>query len=641
MREAPRILLVSMPWASNDRPSLAVGVLTAIARAHGHRCEALYPTFDFAQRIGPAAYESLAENPRFFGLSEHLFACDLFSAAVLRSDEFLGGMDGAAKQPLLALRDDVIPAFVDEIAARIAANAPDIVGFSCTFNQIFASLAVARRLKTRRPDTTVLLGGACVHGPMGAAYARAFPEWVDHVFTGEADDSFPRFLEAWRDDGPISIEGVTVSGRVAHMASAAPRHFLDDPMPDFDDWFEQREATSLPPPSTGTVALPFESSRGCWWGEKSHCTFCGLNNEGMHFRSKPAARVAAELRALSARYQSTSFMAADNILDHRAFDTLLPLLIAEGLDLRLFYEIKANVDRDRVAAMAAAGIGWVQPGIESFSDDVLKLMGKGVSSLQNVRLLRLAAEYGIAVSYNVLVGFPGERDEYYMAMDALLPKLAHLSPPSGDATLVQVHRFSPFFEAPGRHGIVGLRPCAYYAHLLPPTVGPFDDFAYFFERDVPAEAPVHRWTPALDVRLAAWRAGSTSTRFVARLGAGFAELVRTGPDASVRCDVLDAVAATVLVLADDITRDEAVRRRFRDAPTMRPAVDAALSRLEALGAIARSGDRLVSVVPYERPKTSADLDRWIVQHGAALVPPPAPARVVPVVAEPAVADTPV
>lgn len=640
MRESPRILLVSMPWASNDRPSLAIGVLTATARAHGHSCEGLYPTFDFAQKVGPTAYESLAETARFFGLSEHLFACDVFGAAVLRSDEFLGEINGTAAKPLRILRDDVIPAFVDDIAAQIAAAAPDIVGFSCTFNQVFASLAVARRLKALRPETTVLLGGACVHGRMGVAFARAFPDWVDHVFTGEADNSFPRFLDAWRDDVPIAIDGVTVPGRVAQMGPAAPHHFLDDPVPDFDDWFAQHAASGLAPPATGTVALPFESSRGCWWGEKSHCTFCGLNNEGMHFRSKPAARVAAELRELSARYQSTSFMAADNILDHRAFDTLLPLLRAEGFDLRLFYEIKANVDRDRVAAMAAAGIGWIQPGIESFSDDVLKLMGKGVTGLQNIRLLRLATEHGVAVSYNVLVGFPGEREEHYMAMEALLPKLEHLSPPSGEATLVQVHRFSPFFEAPERHGIVGLRPCAYYSHLLPPTIGPVDDFAYFFERDVPAEAPVHLWKPALDTLLAAWRTGFTSKRFVARLGAGFVELVRTGADASVRCDVLDAVAATVLVLADDITKAEAVRLRFHDAETMRPAVDAALSRLEELGAIVRSGDRFVSVVPYERPKTSADLVRWLARHGAALRPPVTPARVVPVVVEASVAGTP-
>lgn len=33
--------------------------------------------------------------------------------------------------------------------------------------------------------------------------------------------------------------------------------------------------------------LVLEGARGCWWGEKHHCTFCGLNGSLMKFRSKP------------------------------------------------------------------------------------------------------------------------------------------------------------------------------------------------------------------------------------------------------------------------------------------------------------------------------------------------------------------
>jgi radical SAM superfamily enzyme YgiQ (UPF0313 family) len=33
------------------------------------------------------------------------------------------------------------------------------------------------------------------------------------------------------------------------------------------------------------TTLLFETSRGCWWGEHSHCTFCGLNGSTMLYRS--------------------------------------------------------------------------------------------------------------------------------------------------------------------------------------------------------------------------------------------------------------------------------------------------------------------------------------------------------------------
>jgi len=31
--------------------------------------------------------------------------------------------------------------------------------------------------------------------------------------------------------------------------------------------------------------LLFETSRGCWWGERSHCTFCGLNGLDLAYRA--------------------------------------------------------------------------------------------------------------------------------------------------------------------------------------------------------------------------------------------------------------------------------------------------------------------------------------------------------------------
>jgi magnesium-protoporphyrin IX monomethyl ester (oxidative) cyclase len=58
------------------------------------------------------------------------------------------------------------------------------------------------------------------------------------------------------------------------------------PYPTFDDYFAQLRTTSFA--KRVLPALVMETSRGCWWGAKHHCTFCGLNAEGMAFRSKSA-----------------------------------------------------------------------------------------------------------------------------------------------------------------------------------------------------------------------------------------------------------------------------------------------------------------------------------------------------------------
>src|SRR5262249_59991911 len=99
-------------------------------------------------------------------------------------------------------------------------------------------------------------------------------------------------------------------------------------------------------------------------------------------------------------------MMADNILDTKCLSTVIPRLRGAGLEL--FYEVKSNLTKASLAAMRAAGVTWIQPGIESLSNLTLQVMGKGTTAIQNIQLLRWCAELGVKPSWNILYGFPGE-----------------------------------------------------------------------------------------------------------------------------------------------------------------------------------------------------------------------------------------
>ena len=71
--------------------------------------------------------------------------------------------------------------------------------------------------------------------------------------------------------------------------------------------------------------LSFESSRGCWWGEKHHCTFCGLNRLEMAFNQKSSPRVVAEVRTLWERFHLKLF-ATDTILSRTHLRDVMPEL---------------------------------------------------------------------------------------------------------------------------------------------------------------------------------------------------------------------------------------------------------------------------------------------------------------------------
>jgi hypothetical protein len=173
------------------------------------------------------------------------------------------------------------------------------------------------------------------------------------------------------------------------------------PYPDFLDYFNQRSALASISEETRPV-LVFETARGCWWGQKSHCTFCGLNGVSMKYRSKSQKRAYEELIYLSTRF-SKEVLVVDNILDLKYFDEFIPLLVDADTGLSIHYETKVNLRPWQVSMLADAGICKLQPGIETLCTNVLKLMKRGCTMLQNVQNALGKADMGIAAQYAELV----------------------------------------------------------------------------------------------------------------------------------------------------------------------------------------------------------------------------------------------
>jgi radical SAM superfamily enzyme YgiQ (UPF0313 family) len=200
------------------------------------------------------------------------------------------------------------------------------------------------------------MGGANCEGEMGIETLRAFP-WVDCVVSGEADAFFrelcERFLERDRvgDIAPLP-QGVETQWMIRRHnepsyangggnrgTGAGARSVLRDldalPIPHFDDYFATLAASPLS--SMVQPGLLAETSRGCWWGERSHCAFCGLNGAGIAYRAKSPARILAELTELSGRHGLRNIQFTDNILDMSHIGPLLGELAKAEPKYSLFY----------------------------------------------------------------------------------------------------------------------------------------------------------------------------------------------------------------------------------------------------------------------------------------------------------------
>lgn len=394
---------------------------------------------------------------------------------------------------------------------------PTIVGITSSFQQNLAAVAVARRVKEIAPATCVVMGGANVASPMGDELAQLFP-WIDYFFSGEADVEFPTFCERLLGDGVRPQSRVFLCAPVSDMRVVST--------PDFTDYFKSlrhfQKRGRLPASLPDFVTM--ETSRGCWWGQKHHCTFCGLNGEGMDFRKKTAGRVLDEIHQIKDRWGTDRFHFADNIMPMTVFNDLLPALADWPEHPRLFFEVKANLRDEQLALMRRGGIDAIQPGIEALSTHLLQLMRKGVSALQNVALLRSSRSNGIAVLWNLLYGFPGERIEDFTATLALLPKLEHFSPPSGLHQVI-VDRFSPYHFDHETLGIGSIAPFPSYATIYP-TTADLSKIGYHFESDFTSvlikDSPLAQ---ALAKGLAAWQgAWNTAGKPLPRV-----DLIEIGP----------------------------------------------------------------------------------------------------------------
>jgi ribosomal peptide maturation radical SAM protein 1 len=555
------VVLVSMPFGELFSPSMGLSLLKGALDRVGVSCVVRYFGLPFARRVGRSLYFDLSSDDRVSArqlAGEWLFTAALFERTAEDDQRYFENIlrcrsgwiidDVAPLHPAtirrLADNRRHVEPFLDECAGDILALRPRLIGFTTVFQQHVASLALARRLKARAPDITIVFGGSNCEGVMGAETVRQFP-FVDAAVSGEGDLIFPEIVHrVFKGTSLSGLDGVKTRDTVKReflfgsFDNAPPVRDMDAlPYPDFDDFFAEFNATGFK--ATWQPRLFFETSRGCWWGEKKHCTFCGLNGQTMEFRSKSAARALDELTFIVKRHPGCEIQVVDNILDMRYFNDFLPALAASDLDVELFYETKANLKKEQVRALRDAGVTQIQPGIESFSDNVLTLMRKGVTALQNIQLLKWCTELGVRPYWNVLWGFPGEPPDDYRRMAEIVPLLTHLVPPIGFGGL-RLDRFSPNFFDAEKLGFTNVRPLPAYHCVYPLPPPAVANLAYHFGFDYLREQRVEEYIGPLLKELRAWKAlGGESSLFHADVGATL-----------MICDTRPAARAAVTVLAD-------------------------------------------------------------------------------------------
>ena len=580
-----------LPFADVDRPAIGVSLLKAEIERLGFSSQIVYCNFELADLVGVELFTRISESlPSESLVGEWFFADLLFGDRIPHEQDYVARVLSRFAQPSLVAQ--ILEArkcrqeFVDRSLARFRALAPRLVGFTTTFHQTCACLALAQRLKQEPRPPLIVFGGANCEGEMGLQLLRLFP-FIDFVCTREGDVAFPLLVRnVLRDGTQAPIPGILRQGESTEVTTPELVRNLDHlPIPDYTDYFTR--LADFPQASKINTDLLIETSRGCWWGAKHHCTFCGLNGDTMEFRSKSPARAFEEMRFLSQTYGVKRINCVDNILDVRLIQSLFPLLQESGLGLDLFYEVKSNLRYDQVALLKSGGVNAIQPGVESFSNEILRIMDKGCTGLQNIQLLRWCEELGIMPAWNLLAGFPGEPLSEYERTAELLPLLTHLHPPTS-CSPIRLDRFSPLFARAEQFGLQRVRPSPAYYYVYPFGRRELASLAYFFDFDYPDDRNPNAYIGEVRKEVDDWyqvHGPCTKPEEYARLDATCTEqgdvwITDTRPCAPVHTRLLTGPSADILVRCDSARNLPALLSHLEGA-AREEDVRGALAELEA------------------------------------------------------------
>lgn len=452
--KVPRVVLTSMPWCPINEPSLALASLNGFLTSKEIYCRSFQANIFLLKYIKASTYKNISE---LFSLNDFLFTYTFENNIDKNQDEELRKLTSdlfmfdwrwntrfsTANDIfdfLLTIRNEVIPKYIEECAERILDMNPTMVGLTCTFDQTLSSLALSKVIKDKG-DPLIVLGGYNVSGDKGRKLLKSFQS-VDVVCSGDGESQIVQLAEASINRNKLYLVpnasyrtsfdlDTSRNNKILTSIVKVPILDLDNkPEPNFKDYFNDVDKLLIEDKVKINIeSIPVENSRGCWWGQKNPCIFCGIEKENAKYRQLSEFTAYKNINSIVNDYNIRRIRFIDYIMPKEYYKRLLPELLPRIENLEIGMEIKSNINYKQAKILMAAGAKEVQPGIESFSTRSLERMNKGVTGIQNIACILYLNLVGIKVHYNLLFDFPGEQDDVYTNMMKIIPCLYHLDPP--------------------------------------------------------------------------------------------------------------------------------------------------------------------------------------------------------------------
>lgn len=320
----------------------------------------------------------------------------------------------APLQEALEQGDSLFIDWLEELTEQaLSEHTPEMVALTVPFpGCLLGALIIARRIKQLQPSVHITMGGGYVNTELRHLRDPGIFEYVDTITL---------------DSGFLPLE---------RLASGAPpsewvRTFALEQgnVRFFDCGAEEPAHNTLPPPSYHGLSLeryfgmaeilnPVTTlwsdgrwnklvlAHGCCW---SRCAFCDTSIDYI-CRYDPAtpATICNWIEAVMRQSGFNGFHFVDEALPPSLLDGLCDEILRRGLQIEWWGNIRfeKRFSIPLIQKMAAAGCIAVTGGLETCCDRTLKLMRKGITVEQAVRVLNDYADAGILTHAYLMYGFP-------------------------------------------------------------------------------------------------------------------------------------------------------------------------------------------------------------------------------------------
>ncbi|MFH0800654.1 MAG: RiPP maturation radical SAM C-methyltransferase [Pseudomonadota bacterium] len=470
MTDERRILLIQPPLAPIHQPSCALGRLKASLSAEGMSCDCHYTNLDLHAYLDNELREWMGRKA-LGKLPDILYSSAVFPKH-LSERRYLQTMRSVYRDPkknqrklFIKLRRSVL-CFNNHLARRWEKRFPyAVVGVSANYN-LMPALFCGYIVKKLYPSVQVIFGGSECIGEVGRALAKAF-SFIDWVVDGEGEgvlSEIVRIVERGTHEAPAGTCRRVGKAVTINKALRKPIDLESLPFPDYDDYFNSPSLRRIKSQVEISSEIPVEASRGCWWRK---CTFCNYVCYGHRsYERMSDDRVVAGMEHLAKRHRCLNFYFADSVQPNK-LESLAKALIDSPYDYNFGMALRASISARHFELLSKAGLRRCFVGIESFSDELLEKMKKGVTALENIVMLQTAKSLGITADFTIISPYPGGARDDYALNRTTLSAISHLINGVVSQMPFNLKYGSRYFGYPAEGGIVAMSPANFYKMILP------------------------------------------------------------------------------------------------------------------------------------------------------------------------------